>query len=78
MIDWKEYLKPICDICKKEVEKLSFEMNWMNNEIHVFAFCHGDMDTCVLPRGFQLEHTLSRGTAFKTKQIEERKLLNET
>lgn len=60
----------MCDICKKQVDELSWFEDFRTCEYMVIAKCHGQEDRCRLPREIIHANQIDIGYAFKTMVFE--------
>ena len=76
-----QILKPICWICKKEVDSMQSENNYLNDCKLYLVKCHGDSELASIDRDTLRNMDLSkigRGYAFMPKkEIEEIKRIEE-
>lgn len=61
---WEEALKPICALCRKEVDSMKTIRDHCNRDTVVLVYCHGQRRECRLSDNLLHYAGLHRGIAF--------------
>lgn len=70
MMDFKESLKPHCAICNKEVDDIEWMQDFFTLTVYAKAHCHGETETSFLTQEMVMNATISKGTAFMNKKLD--------
>jgi predicted DNA-binding transcriptional regulator YafY len=64
-------LTPYCCVCKKDVDKMEWVEDFFTRTVYATAYCHGDKETSSLSEEMIRDATITKGTAFMNKRIDD-------